>query len=142
MSGIKRDAFTMMEVIFVIVILGILAAVAIPKFAMTRQDAIIADGRATVSAVRSGIITERQTRLLQGDNNYTANLDNGGLFGAVLTYSIAGGGEWAGASPTYTFTVGGKSTTFTYYPTVSGSNKAGTFNCVPAANNYCNRLAN
>jgi len=36
-----KKAFTMIELIFVIVILGILAAVAIPKLAATRTDAVI-----------------------------------------------------------------------------------------------------
>ena len=35
----SRKAFTMIELVFVIVILGILAAVAIPKLAATRDDA-------------------------------------------------------------------------------------------------------
>lgn len=35
----KRTAFTMIELVFVIVILGILAAVAIPKLSATRDDA-------------------------------------------------------------------------------------------------------
>lgn len=38
----KRKAFTMVELIFVIVILGILAAVAVPKLSATRDDAKIA----------------------------------------------------------------------------------------------------
>jgi len=37
----SRKAFTMIELIFVIVIIGILASIAIPRLATTRDDAII-----------------------------------------------------------------------------------------------------
>jgi general secretion pathway protein G len=37
----NREAFTMIELIFVIVILGILASTAIPKLSATREDARI-----------------------------------------------------------------------------------------------------
>ncbi len=49
---INRKAFTMIELIFVIVIIGILAAVAMPKLAATRDDAEV-----------SSIITNTRTGL-------------------------------------------------------------------------------
>ncbi|WP_345970768.1 MULTISPECIES: prepilin-type N-terminal cleavage/methylation domain-containing protein [Sulfurimonas] len=60
----KRAGFTMIELIFVIVILGILAAVAIPKLAATRDDAkissIIGNARTLI-----GDITAKRTALGQ-----------------------------------------------------------------------------
>ena len=45
-----KKGFTMIELIFVIVILGILASVAIPRLAATREDAVIS---ATVANLRT-----------------------------------------------------------------------------------------
>ncbi|MDL0089779.1 type II secretion system protein [Campylobacter gastrosuis] len=50
-----KKAFTMVEVIFVIVILGILAAVAIPKLVATRDDAEIAKTAKNLSTIISDI---------------------------------------------------------------------------------------
>jgi len=75
-----RKAFTMIELVFVIVVVGILAGIAIPKFAATRDDAIISKARATVGAVRSALATERQKRILRGDFNMTLSSAANGTF--------------------------------------------------------------
>ena len=51
----NRKAFTMIELIFVIVVIGILSAVAIPKFAATRTDAQITKAKATLNCNRRSI---------------------------------------------------------------------------------------
>ncbi|HIO91130.1 MAG TPA: prepilin-type N-terminal cleavage/methylation domain-containing protein, partial [Campylobacterales bacterium] len=51
----KRRGFTMIELIFVIVILGILASVAIPKLAATRTDAQIASALAEITTPKKDL---------------------------------------------------------------------------------------
>ena len=63
----ERNAFTMLELTFVIVIIGILSAVAIPRFAVTRDDATISKAKTTVAAVRNAVASERQKRILRGN---------------------------------------------------------------------------
>ena len=48
-----KKGFTMIELIFVIVILGILASVAIPRLAATREDAEISTGIANIRTLLS-----------------------------------------------------------------------------------------
>ena len=77
MRTTSHKAFTMLELTFVIVIIGILAAIAIPKLAATRDDAIIAKARSTVASVRNAIATERQKRILRGDFTPITLVDSG-----------------------------------------------------------------
>lgn len=50
----RRSAFSMMELVFVIIILGILAAIAIPRFSLTRSDAqLIAIENDIISAMNA-----------------------------------------------------------------------------------------
>ncbi len=124
----SRVAFSMIELIFVIVVIGILAGIAIPKLASSRNDAKIIKARTTLAAVRGAIGAEKQKRILKGDftaitdlgstGSYafsTFNKDNGGAGTAndVLQYpqkSCASGetGCWKRDSATsYTFVLPG-----------------------------------
>jgi general secretion pathway protein G len=69
-------AFTMVELVFVIVVLGILAAVAIPRLAASRDDAVMVKGKSQISAIRSGIAMQKSRRLLQGETPYPDTLDS------------------------------------------------------------------
>lgn len=59
-----RNAFTMIELIFVIVIIGILAAVSIPKFSATRDDstqtAILSEFKRVVTTISTSAMTSGQ----------------------------------------------------------------------------------
>jgi len=144
-----KNAFTMIELVFVIVVLGILSAVAIPRFAATRTDAEITKGRADIASVRSAIITERQSRLITGDSKFieagtaTDQLDDGGLFGGVLTYPITAknsSGHWHTRATvvdkntsTVKYKVAETDVTFTY------TRSNGVFTCV-RDDTYCKDL--
>lgn len=147
----KRYGFTMIELVFVIVVLGILAAIAIPRFAATRDDAQIAKGRSDVAAIRSAIVSERQGRLLQGNSAYISQLDDAGttagesLFDGnttnpLLQYGIvsaSGNGHWMKTATGYNFTAMGTPVLFTYTQTT------GTFGCTrgtTAAGELCKKL--
>jgi len=95
-----KKAFTMVELIFVIIVIGILAGVAIPRLAATRDDAELTKGMTTLSAVRNALSIERQKRVLRGEfTPFTAIGSGATVFGnffdangdtniAVLEYPI------------------------------------------------------
>lgn len=72
----RKKGFTLIELIFVIVILGILASIAIPKFSQTQESAVIAKGKSDISAIRCAIINERQSRIIRGETGFITTLDH------------------------------------------------------------------
>jgi len=71
-----RYGFTLVELIMVIVIIGLLAAVVTPKFTTMRSEAQSAAEQGVVAAVRSGVKLAHLTNITQGDNNYPSSLDS------------------------------------------------------------------
>jgi len=86
-----RKAFTMLEMVFVIVVIGILSAIAIPKFAATRDDALITKGLSTLASVRSSIATERQKQILRGNFGGITSLRGTGTTGVFTTFNDVNG---------------------------------------------------
>ena len=71
-----KKAFTMIELVFVIVALGILAMVALPRLASSKEDAEITRVKAEIAAIRSAIQTHRGANLLaQKGKGYPEKLD-------------------------------------------------------------------
>jgi len=134
-----KKAFTMIELVFVIVILGVLAAIAIPRMNNTSLQATIAKGRADVATIRSAIVNERQTRLIQGQTAWISELTthgastplfDGNTSSTLLMYGIVAGnnsGDWSRGidanTNQYTFRVGTSQNVFTY------TNADGKFLC-------------
>ncbi len=138
----NRSAFTMIEMVFVIVILGILSAVAIPRLAASRDDAVLVKGKSQVSAIRSGIALQKSRRMLEGTtpflplvlDNAAYNTENEKLFyfndgnsSNILEYALFSGtkdGTWMKtAANVYSFKLNATNVTFNYTAT------SGSFDC-------------
>lgn len=125
-----KKAFTLIELVFVIVILGVLATVAIPKLIVTRDDAEIAKAKSQIAAVRSGIQLKRNEMILSGTQGYPTSLEDGDCcFGGILSTKIEKRKDdnsygWdIGTDKTYTINTNKEKVKFTY------DSSDGSFKC-------------
>ncbi|MDR1555336.1 MAG: type II secretion system GspH family protein [Campylobacteraceae bacterium] len=130
----RHSAFTMVELVFIIVVLGILASIAVPRLAASRDDAKIAKGKADIAAIRSSIILKRNQNLLAGNTIFPDLNGTSGLFGGVLDYPIEDDASgWKKTSPgdntKYSFTIANTVVNFEYFQ------DKGIFTCVDVAAN-------
>lgn len=85
----------MVELIFVIVILGVLATVAMPKFMATQGQASEANVKEQIQAIRSSIQSERMQRIQSETNNSLLNSNNDGNLTLYYNYRPWKGQKWS-----------------------------------------------
>lgn len=91
----KNHGFTLIELIIVIVILGLLAVVAAPKFLNLQQASRISVLEATAASMKATAEQVRAKALVQDVKNGNVQLDELGI--SVLVYNGYVEGYWNGA---------------------------------------------
>ncbi len=88
----EEKGFTLIELIIVIVILGIMAGVAFPKFIGLSDDARRSAGRGVAGAMSSTIAARHANYLLNASNNYNVSeIINDTQFASGIATPVATG---------------------------------------------------
>lgn len=93
----QQSGFTLIELIAVIVVLGILAAMALPRFANFGTDARVAVVNAMAGALRSAVTVSQSRYLATGNNSATEVVLQGQTAGSGVVVA-AGTGIPAGTA--------------------------------------------
>ena len=112
----SERGFTLIELVMVIVVIGILAIVAIPRYGQLQQKARYGADEGVIGAVRGGIAMAHAESLIAGHDTWPASLDCTGVtstvFELVLDQGITG---WTHTEATYAYT-GTSDSVWTYNP--------------------------
>jgi prepilin-type N-terminal cleavage/methylation domain-containing protein len=103
----NRKGFTLIELLIVVVIIGILAAIAIPKFANTKQKAVVASMKSDLR----NLVTAQEAYF--SDNNTYAPAIGAAQAAGVVAFTPSTGNVLAGPTTAGTNGAGGWSATMT-----------------------------